>query len=169
MLSAKRFGILPAIIMGALLFAAPAPAQTQTTRVLVFHPDPAGRPDVSAGVTALTALGRDGGFRVDATKRPTDITAASLARYRAVVFLNTNGNRLTAEQEGALADYMQAGGGFVGIGSAAESEPGSALFDDLIGARPDPASPTGQTTRTLVAGDRVHPSTSELPLELNRT
>jgi glucose/arabinose dehydrogenase/type 1 glutamine amidotransferase len=169
MLSAKRFGILPAIIVGALLFAAPAPAQNQTARVLVFHPDTAGRPDVSAGVSALTELGRSGGFRVDATQRPTDIASATLARYRAVVFLNTNGDRLTGEQEGALADYMQAGGGFVGIGSAAESEPGTALLDDLIGARPDPASPTGAATRTVVVGDRVHPSTRTLPLELNRT
>ena len=64
---------------------------------------------------------------------------------------------------------MERGGGFVGIGTAAESEPGSALLDDLIGARPDPSSPTGATTRTLVAGDRVHPSTRALPLELNRT
>ena len=64
---------------------------------------------------------------------------------------------------------MERGGGFVGIGTAAESEPGSALLDDLIGARPDPASPTGTTTRTLEVGDRVHPSTRDLPLELNRT
>ena len=42
-------------------------------------------------------------------------------------------------------------------------------FDDLIGARPDPASPSGATTQTLAAGDRVHPSTRDLPLELNRT
>ena len=58
------------------------------------------------------------------------------------MFLNTAGNRLNGEQEGALADFMERGGGFVGIGPAAEGEPGSAFFDDLIGARPDPASPS---------------------------
>ena len=101
-----RIATLFAIVAGVLLSAAPASAQTQQARVLVFHPDPAGRPDVSAGVSALTALSRDGGFRVDATSRPTDLTAANLARYRAVAFLNANGDRLNAEQEGALADFV---------------------------------------------------------------
>ena len=165
-----RFASSLVIAAAALVCAAvPAQAQTQTTRVLVFHPDTAGRPDVGAGVTAITATGRAGGYRVDATSRPADITAANLARYRAVVLLNANGNRLSNEQEGALADYMQQGGGFVAIGSSAEAEPGSALLDDLIGARPDPASPTGAATRTVAVGDRVHPATRTLPLELNRT
>ena len=60
---------------------------------------------------------RSGGFQVTATQRATDFTGANLARYRAVVFLNTAGNRLNGEQEGALADFMEAGGGFVGIGT----------------------------------------------------
>ena len=38
--------------------------------------------------------------------------------------------------------YVEGGGGFVGIGSAAEVEPGVAFFDGLIGARPAAASPT---------------------------
>jgi glucose/arabinose dehydrogenase/type 1 glutamine amidotransferase len=158
---------LAAALTGALIAA--GPAQAQTPRVLVFHPGTAGNPEVAAGVQAITQLGRANGFRVTATTLATDFNGTNLAPYRAVVFLNTAGGRLNGEQEGALADLMERGGGWVGIGTAAESEPGSALFDDLIGARPDPASPTGQTTRTLVAGDRVHPSTSALPLELNRT
>jgi glucose/arabinose dehydrogenase/type 1 glutamine amidotransferase len=144
-------------------------AHAATPRVLVFHPGTAGHPEVSAGIGAISDLGRGGGFQVVATSKATDFTGANLARYRTVVFLNTAGNRLNGEQEGALADFMEGGGGFVGIGTAAESEPGSALLDDLIGARPDPASPTGQATRTVEVGDRVNPATRDLPLELNRT
>ena len=158
---------LAAALTGALIAAGPAQAADPTgARVPSGHGrtprgrcrDPGDRP-----------IRRTGGFRVTATTRAADFTGTNLARYRAVVFLNTAGNRLNGEQEGALADFMERGGGFVGIGTAAESEPGSALLDDLIGARPDPSSPTGATTRTLVAGDRVHPSTRDLPLELNRT
>ncbi len=154
---------------GIVALVGAASAHAATPRVLVFHPGTAGHPEVSAGIQAISDLGRQGGYRADATTRATDFTGTNLARYQTVVFLNTAGNRLTGEQEGALADYMERGGGFVGIGTAAESEPGTALFDDLIGARPDPASPTGVTTRTLEVGDRVHPSTRDLPLELDRS
>jgi glucose/arabinose dehydrogenase/type 1 glutamine amidotransferase len=158
------------ILGAAALLAVFGAGQAQAaSRVLVFHPDTAGHPEVTAGLAAIRDMGRQAGFGVTATQRATDFTGAKLAPFRAVVFLNTTGNRLNGEQEGALDDFMQAGGGFVGIGTAAEAEPGTALLDDLIGARPDPASPTGIATRTLVAGDRVHPSTRDLPLELNRT
>ena len=89
-----------------------------------------------AGIQAITrsAAGRLPGHRHE--RRPADFNGTNLARYRAVIFLNTAGNRLNGEQEGALADLMERGGGFVGIGTAAESEPG-------IGAvrRPDRRAP----------------------------
>jgi glucose/arabinose dehydrogenase/type 1 glutamine amidotransferase len=156
-------------VAGVVALAGTADAHAATPRVLVFHPGTAGHPEVSAGIQAIGDLGRRGGFQVDTTQRAGDFTGASLDRYRAVVFLNTAGDRLNGEQEGALADYMSRGGGFVGIGSAAESEPGTALLDDLIGARPDPASATGEATRTVEVGDRVHPATRDLPVEMNRT
>jgi type 1 glutamine amidotransferase len=166
--SARRGVCLLAMAVAAVLIGA-VPAHAAPGRVLVFHPDPAGHPEVAAGVTAMKDIGRAAGMRVDDTTKAADFTGASLRNYRAVVFLNTFGERLNSEQEGALADYMQSGGGFFGIGSAAEGEPGSALFDELIGARPDASSAGGVATRTVEVGDRVHPSTRALPLELNRT
>jgi glucose/arabinose dehydrogenase/type 1 glutamine amidotransferase len=157
------------VLAGVMAVVGTAQAQAATPRVLVFHPGTSGHPEVSAGIDAIQDLARQGGYRVDATQRASDFTGANLSRYRTVVFLNTAGNRLNGEQEGALADLMERGGGFLGIGTAAEAEPGSALLDDLIGARPDPASATGQATRTVEVGDRVHPATRDLPLELNRT
>jgi type 1 glutamine amidotransferase len=166
--SSKWWGRMLAVAALMVLLGA-AQARADTGRVLVFHPDPAGHPEVSAGIGAMRDLGRRGDFQVDATSNTTAFTGSNLAPYRAVVFLNAAGNRLNGEQEGALADYMQRGGGFVGIGTAAEAEPGTTLLDDLIGARPDPASPTGSATQTVAVGDRVHPATRDLPLELNRT
>ena len=65
-----------------------------------------------------------------------------LEPYRAVVFLNTAGDLLDDEQEGALEAFIEDGGGFLGIGSAAQSELGTEFFDGLIGARPSAASST---------------------------
>ncbi len=140
---------------------------TQTPpKVLVFHgPSDA---TVDAGITAIKDLGTANDFAVDASPDAANFTAANLANYRAVVFLNNAGDRLNAAQETALQGYVQDGGGFVGIGSAAEAEPGNTFVTGLIGARPDAASPTTASDQVVVFGDRAHPSTKSLPLEWTR-
>jgi len=156
-----------AFLAVAVTLLATSTAQAQSAKVLVYH----GTPDATttAGLNAIEALGAANDFAVDDTELPTDFTAANLADYRAVVFLNTPGNRLAGGQETALQDYVEGGGGFVGIGSAAEVEPGTAFFDTLIGARPAAASPTTASEQVVEVGDRVHPATKHLPLEWTRT
>ena len=142
-------------------------AGTQTPpKVLVFHgPSDA---TVDAGVDAIKDLGTANDFKVDASTDAADFTAPTSRSYRAVVFLNNAGDRLNAAQETALQGYIQGGGGFVGIGSAAEAEPANTFVTGLIGARPDAASPTTASDQVVVFGDRVHPSTKGLPLEWTR-
>jgi glucose/arabinose dehydrogenase/type 1 glutamine amidotransferase len=152
-----------------LLAASPAAAQEPKPRVLVFHPHPNEHPSVRAGTEALERLADQGGFSLHATQDPAEFTADRLARYRAVVFLNRSGDRLSPSQEAAFQGYIEAGGGFVGIGEAAEAEPGVPFFDGLIGARPSAASSSATTEQTVAVGDRVHPATAHLPLELSRT
>ena len=79
--------------------------------------------------------------------------------------LHSSGDVLNAAQRAALQAYVQGGGGFVGIGEAANLQPGDTFFSGLIGARPAASSPTGTTSQTVEVGDRTHPSTRELPLE----
>ena len=143
-----------------------ASASAQSVRVLVFTGGANATND--AGVAAITALGTANSFAVDASADATTMTAANLANYRAVVFLNSAGDRLNAAQEGALQAYVQGGGGFVGIGSTAEAETGNTFFNGLIGARPASSSSTATTSQVVAVGDRVHPSTRDLPLEWTR-
>ncbi|WP_053227236.1 OmpL47-type beta-barrel domain-containing protein [Solirubrobacter soli] len=140
---------------------------TQTPpKVLVFSgPSDA---TIDAGVNAIKDLGTANDFAVDTGSDASVFTAANLANYRAVVFLNNAGDRLNAAQETALQGYIQGGGGFVGIGSAAEAEPSNSFITGLIGARPDAASPTTASDQVVVFGDRVHPATKGLPLEWTR-
>ncbi|HEX5620697.1 MAG TPA: PKD domain-containing protein [Solirubrobacteraceae bacterium] len=165
-----RKGILALVVatIACLLTATTASAQAPAPKVLVFH----GTPDatVNAGLAAIEALGTNNGFDVDDTANAGDFTAANLAQYRAIVVLGNSGNdALNAAQETALQAYIQNGGGFVGIGGAAEAEAGSTFFGNLIGARPAPASPTGTSEQIVAVGDRVHPATKSLPLEWRRT
>ena len=112
-----------------------------------------------AGVSAIQSLGD---YTVTVARDPAQIAAeltpASLADYRAVVFLDTGGDRgLTAARKPPSRTYFHKGGGFVGIGSAIETRPELAVPDRhprhaLV--RPAPRSrparsrsPTASTTR----------------------
>ena len=162
----RAFLALALAAVVSLLLAATATAQAPATTVLVFH----GTPDatVTAGVAAIEALGAANDFEVDTSQNAADFTAANLEQYRAIVFLGNAGDALNAAQESALQGYIQDGGGFVGIGGAAQAEPGSTFFGNLIGARPAAGSPTGTSQQVVAVGDRVHPATRGLPLEWTR-
>ncbi len=142
-----------------------ASAAADAGKVLVFT-GTAGTPnDASAtAASAIQAAGVAGDYTVDVTADATKIATANLAGYRAVVFVNSAGNVLSAEQEAALQIYVQDGGGFVGIGETAKlEEGGNEFFNTLIGltgAARTSASAAG--TFDVEFLDRVHPATRDL-------
>jgi glucose/arabinose dehydrogenase/type 1 glutamine amidotransferase len=158
-----------AAMLAVLAFgAAPAAAQ-DPVRVLVFHGTADGRhASIPAGIEAIEDLGGANGFEVDDSEDPAAFTAANLANYRAVVFLSANGDVLDAAQEAAFQDFIEAGGGFVGIHDAARVEPGSDWFTGLIGTRPGPTA-TGVQQAVVEVPDRQHPATAQLPVEWTRS
>ncbi len=149
----------------ALFGAGTAHAQTGV-KVLVLK----GANDATntAGVTAIKALGAENEFTVDEAAGVSDINTAKLEGYQALVFLNVAGDVLDSAGEAALQGFVEDGKGFLGIGSSATVEPGSSFVNGLIGARPS-NNPTTPSQQTVVPGDRVHPSTRELPLLWNRS
>ena len=88
-------------------------------------------------------------------------TAADLARFRAVVFLDTTGSPLNAAQEAAFEAYFHAGGGFVGVGSAVETEPDWQFLTDILGTRS--AGKLAAQTVTNKVADRGHDASKNLP------
>ena len=83
-------------------------------------------PVTTAGVDAITAAGAGGVYTVDAPTPATvgeKFTPEGLDAYRTVVFLNTGmASPLTDAQRTVFEDYYKDGGGFVGIGSAIETD-----------------------------------------------
>jgi cytochrome c len=70
--------------------------------VLVFSKTTGFRHDsISARDAAIAALGDEHSFAVDTTEDAARFSDASLARYKAVVFLNTTGDILDAGQKAA--------------------------------------------------------------------
>lgn len=103
-------------------------------RILVFSRTEGFRHDsIPAGISLVESLGAANGFAVDATEDAAAFSAANLARYRAVVFLNSTGDVFDAAQENAFETYLRAGGGFVGVHSAADTEHGWPFFGEVLG------------------------------------
>ena len=118
------------------------------------------------GIAAIGTLGLGNAFAVDATEDAGRFTDDGLVPYRAVIFLNTSGDVLDANQQGAFERYVRGGGGFVGIHGASATEYGWAWYGGLVGAylHGHGAIQEGQ----LEVVDRVHPSTSHLPVRWER-
>ena len=139
----------------------------QQVAVLVFTKTAGFRHDsIPDGIAAVQTLGRENGFAVEATEDAGRFTDEGLAPYRAVIFLNTTGDVLAADQERAFERYIRGGGGFVGIHSAADTEYDWAWYGDLVGAY-FAGHPDIQEAQIQVA-DRVHPATSHLSARWQR-
>jgi glucose/arabinose dehydrogenase/cytochrome c551/c552/type 1 glutamine amidotransferase len=86
------------------------------------------------GLEAIQKLGTEHNFLVDTTKNSEIFTDDNLAKYSAIVFLSTTGNILDAMQEAAFERYIQAGGGFVGVHAATDTEYDWGWYGKLVGA-----------------------------------
>jgi type 1 glutamine amidotransferase len=137
-------------------------------RVLVFTKTAGFRHEsIAAGTAAMCGLGEEDGFAVEPTEDAAAFTDLNLARFDAVVFLNTTGDVLDADQEAAFERYVRAGGGFAGVHSASDTEPGWPWYRDLVGAR-FVSHPAVQQVTVQVVVD-THPSTRGLPAAWTRT
>ncbi|GAA0490439.1 glycosyl hydrolase [Paractinoplanes deccanensis] len=133
----------------------------QQPDVLVFTETAGVRRDsIDKGVRTIRDLGRQHRFSVTVKADSSVFTAAGLARYEAVVFLNTTGDVLDDAQKSAFEAYIKSGKGFVGVHAAAETEPGWTFYRDLLGAAATSAA-TGE--KAVTVADRVHPSTASIP------
>ena len=86
------------------------------------------------GIAAIQKLGEEHGFVVDTTKNAAMFEDEKLEQYSAVIFLSTTGNVFDHKQEAAFERYIQAGGGFVGIHAATDTEYDWNWYGRLVGA-----------------------------------
>ena len=66
-------------------------------------------------------------------------------KYKAVILLSTTGDVLNADQQAAFERYIKAGGGYVGIHAASDTEYNWAWYGELVGAyfNQPPGEPAG--------------------------
>ncbi|MEU4401125.1 ThuA domain-containing protein [Micromonospora orduensis] len=149
-------------VMLASLVALPTPASAAPlTKVLVFSKTAGFRhSSIPNGIAAIQQLGSANGFTVTATEDAAQFTTSNLAQYQAVVFLSTTGDVLNASQQTAFESYIAAGGGYVGVHAAADTEYSWPWYGGLVGAWFD-SHPAIQTA-TVRIEDQTNPSTAHL-------
>jgi type 1 glutamine amidotransferase len=152
-------------------FLAASPASTQEEpRILVFTKTSGFRhASITDGIALVEALGAANGFAVDATEDAGQFTDQNLSGYRAVVWLNTTGDVLNAAQQAAFENYIQAGGGYVGVHSATDTEYGWPWYGQLIGGDAWFQSHPAIQTALLAVEDGAHISTQHYPASLSLT
>ncbi|MGI5229749.1 ThuA domain-containing protein [Actinoallomurus sp. CA-142502] len=136
-----------------------AAAGGDSVRVLVFH-GPADKQDdpVASAAGAVEKLGKKNHFSVDEFDDPRVFNAATLAHYRAVVFLSADGVTLSADQQAAFQTYIEQGNGFVGVHDAARAQADSSWFTELIGTRPADSLPNAEKVTDVSASDENPPN-----------
>lgn len=118
---------------------------------------------IAAGEAMFQDLATDEGFDLTLTGSSTGFfTASALADFDVVVFLNTTGNFLNASEQAAFEGWIGAGGGFIGIHSATDTEYGWPFYGELVGAWFSD-HPPGMQSATVDVVAASHPATGPLP------
>jgi type 1 glutamine amidotransferase len=162
------------LVLFLLAFVPQLKGQSVNKRVLLYSR--AARyyhESIPDGVKAIQKLGSENHIEVDSITDSLYFTDANLNKYAAIIFLNTSGNPLNAENKRAMERFIRAGGGFVGIHCAAATfnrlpsatEPAWPWYFQLVGAaftnHPAPQPAVFEVT------DRNDPSTKHLPARWN--
>jgi cytochrome c len=137
------------------------------TKVLVFSKTKGFRhASIVEGKAALLKMGSENNFNVDTTEDSSVFNEDNLKQYDAIIFLSTTGDVFDAQQQNAFTRYIQAGGGFVGIHAATDTEYDWPWYNKLVGGYF--ASHPHNQVATLNVVDRTHESTKHLDAQWKR-
>ena len=143
----------------------------EPAKVLVFSKTAGFRHEsIAAGIEAIKKLGEKYNFTVDTTENSDRFNEENLRNYKVVVFLNTTGDVLNKQQQNDFERFIQAGGGYVGVHAAADTEYNWPWYGQLVGGyfESHPNNPNVRTA-TFNVIDKTHISTDSLPDTWERT
>ncbi len=159
------------MLVVAFAFIFGACQEQDSTRVLVLTAaDDFRHGSTDAGIEALRQIAVESDFEIDVADSADAVSESNLMNYRAVVFLNTSGDVLDYNQQADFERFIQAGGGYVGIHSAAETEMEWEWYGRLVGAYFDqPISEFPRMTPGVLTVSAQHPASDSIPSAWNHT
>ncbi|WP_439133289.1 ThuA domain-containing protein [Pseudomaricurvus sp.] len=117
---------------------APAIPELQRPAVLVFSKTNSFKHEeaIPAAETLFRQLGQKNGWSVYVTENGAVHNPADLTRFDAIIWNNVTGDVLTVEQRTAMKDWIDNGGGWIGLhGAGDSSSEWDWYIDSLVGAR----------------------------------
>ncbi|MFO7671976.1 MAG: ThuA domain-containing protein [Bacteroidales bacterium] len=130
-------------------------------KVLVYtSPDFYHNPVIPTAITEFKKMAEMHFFDMDWTQQPSNFNDENLEKYNVVVFLQANGGSLNEEQMLSLKNFVQLGGGFVGIHATSVTRDQNVWFQKLVG-RTFTGHPEKQTA-VLNVVDRNFPACMHL-------
>jgi cytochrome c len=150
-------------IVGVILFLAyGCGGGTETRSVLVFSKTAGFRHgSIESGQDMFRDLASEMKFSVDFSEDAELFTQDQLAKYNVIVFLSTTGDILNPAQQRELERFMEAGGNWLGIHAAADTEYEWPWYNDLVGAYFQ-SHPRGTPEATILVDRHDHPATEHL-------
>ncbi len=127
---------------------------------------------IKEGNDYFRELGKKQGFVVDTTTNPAKFNEENLKKYNAVVWLNTTGDVLNPAQQADFERYIQAGGGYVGIHAASDTEYNWPWYNDLMGGY-FASHPGGKVSNVqkgkMITLDKTFPASAHFPETFEKT
>ncbi|MCW3108813.1 MAG: hypothetical protein JWQ09_3319, partial [Segetibacter sp.] len=128
-----RYSLIIPFLFSILLMACGG-KRSGKPRVLVFTKTSGWHhSSIPNGIAAVQKLGQENNFDVDSTADASYFNEDSLKNYSAVIFLSTTEDVLNSDQQVAFERYIQAGGGYVGVHAAADTEYDWGWYGRLVG------------------------------------
>jgi type 1 glutamine amidotransferase len=124
----KKLFVLSLIILSAASGYAQQFKALLFTKTAGFH-----HTAIHEGVAGVRNLAARHNFSVDWQENASVFNEKSLKNYDVVIFLNTTGDILNAEEQAAFEKYIQSGKGWVGVHAAADTEYDWAWYNKLVG------------------------------------
>lgn len=161
------------LLLSLVLFAACAsprvsPAPPRPSEVLIFSRTAGFRHDsIEAGAACMAELAAELGMRATHSEDPALFSDEGLAPFACVVFLSTTGDVLDEAEQAAFERFIQAGGGYLGVHAATDTEYEWPWYTGLAGAQF--ASHPRIQEATLVRTEERSGATEFLPERWERT
>lgn len=125
--------VLGLALLTSLLVTSVSALATQFNVLLFSKTDGWHHESINEGVIAMRKLAEKHHFKLHWNENADLFNDDHLKQYHAVVFLNTTGNILNEEQQGAMERFIQSGKGFVGIHSASDTEYEWEWYTKMVG------------------------------------
>lgn len=138
------------------------PSNTQTVLVLTATEGYVHKEAIPAGKELLIRLGKENGFNVLHASQSTALESVDFSSLDAMVFLCTTLDIFNSQQEALVKNYIQNGGGYVGIHAAADTEYDWQWYGQLVGAYFE-SHPEGTPRATLTTLETDTQFTNHLP------